>query len=103
MRKLSDLIGTTDPRLADSIKSIILDAHLNDVALRNLSASEVSQKLKSIRSQTAKLQESLSAIDVGAKSSALKASWLLKTELDAEQVDGSPNPIQKYVQLLKDL
>ena len=50
MRKLSDLIGTTDPRLADSIKSTILDAHLNDAALRNLSANGVCRRLKSIRS-----------------------------------------------------
>ena len=39
MRKLSDLIGTTDPRLADSIKSIILDAHLNEMTGLELQAS----------------------------------------------------------------
>jgi hypothetical protein len=99
MRKLSDLIGTTP----DSIKSAILDAHLNDAALRNLSASEVSQKLKSIRVQTAKLQESLSAIDVGAKGSGHLAGLRLEFELDAQQVDGSLNLIPEYVQLLKDL
>jgi hypothetical protein len=103
MRDLSDLIGTADPTFSDAIKSIILDAHLNDYALRKVLASDVAQMLKSLRSRTTKLQESLSAIDVGARGSAHHAGLLLEFELGPNCKNGSLNLIRKYVQLLGDL
>ena len=80
MRDLSDLIGSTDPTFSGAIKSIILDAHLNDAAFRDLLASDVALMLKTLKSRTARLQESLSAIDVGARGSAHRAGLLLEFE-----------------------
>ena len=52
MRELSRLIGSTDPTFSGAVKSIILDAHLNDASFRDLSASDVALMLKTLKSRT---------------------------------------------------
>src|SRR6516162_4614633 len=63
------------------IRSIILDAHLLDRSLRNVSASEVRKTLRSISRRASFLRERLEAIDVGNAGSAERAGYLLETQL----------------------
>jgi hypothetical protein len=77
MRHLSNLIGATDPTFSNSIKSIILDAHLNDAAQRKASDVEIAALLKKVKSQAVALQELLSRLDIGAKGSAYQPAFAL--------------------------
>jgi hypothetical protein len=76
-------LAKVDDRTAfeSHIRSIILDAHLLDRSLRNVSASEVRKTLRSISKRASFLRERLEAIDVGNASSAERAGYLLETQL----------------------
>jgi hypothetical protein len=96
MRHLSNLIGATDPTFSNSIKSIILDAHLNDAAQRKASDVEIAALLKKVKSQAVALQELLSRLDIGAEGSAYQAGLRLEIELVTQRANGSLDFIPEY-------
>jgi hypothetical protein len=62
------------------IHNLILDSHLNDQRLRNLSTIETRKMLESISKKASDLRRSLKGIDVGSGRSE-KAGYLLEIEL----------------------
>jgi hypothetical protein len=103
MRHLSNLIGATDPTFSNSIKSIILDAHLNDAAQRKASDVEIAALLKKVKSQAVALQELLSRLDIGAEGSAYQAGLRLEFALDTQRANGSLDLIPEYIRILENL
>jgi hypothetical protein len=81
IERISALVKVDDPSaFGQHIRSIILDAHLNDARLRNLSVPRVRKILNAIATQADRLQAVLTAIDVGGRGSAYRAGQLLELE-----------------------
>jgi hypothetical protein len=62
------------------IRNLILDSHLSDRRMRNLSTIEVRKRLQSISKKASDLKQSLTAVDVG-RGSSEPAGYLLETKL----------------------
>jgi hypothetical protein len=79
---LADLAEVDDKPLFEShIRSIILDAHLLNRSLQNLSAPIILKTLKSISKKALELRKSLTAVNVGSLGSAERAGYLLEHKL----------------------
>ena len=68
---------------ADHIPSIVLDAHLWNASLRNLSTHKVLKTLTDIDRKASQLRKSLTAVDVGSLGSAERAGILLEMNLSS--------------------
>jgi hypothetical protein len=88
-QKLSKLAGVDDRSIFSShLRSIILDAHLNDAALRGLSMRKIEDALKKVMASCRELRHALSAIDVGTGGSAERAGFLFEMELCRDSFKG---------------
>jgi hypothetical protein len=84
MQNLSGLAGVAaDPGFVSHIRSIILDAHLDDAALRNVLTADVKRALKKVANKSQQLRATLQALDVNAKGSAYITGKFLEYALDA--------------------
>jgi hypothetical protein len=100
-QKLVELASVDDtPVFRSHLQSIILDAHLNDVALKGLSEPEVRRALNKVATACKNLRGALSALDVGAGGSAERAGFLLETELGSEASSEHPALIPDCLELL---
>jgi hypothetical protein len=82
LAKVDDLSG-----FGGHIRSIILDAHLNDASLRKLSTPILRKTLSSLASQADRLGKTLRAIDVESRGSAYRAGQLFELELAKLQIN----------------
>jgi hypothetical protein len=85
------------------IRSIILDAHLNNAAFKNLSTSGVRNTLNSVVRRARHLESSLRAMDVGRKGSAAHAGLLLELELSKVQPNDGKMLLPEYMGFLRAL
>ena len=82
MKRLAILAKVVDRSSFDQhVRGIILDAHLFDASLRNISSPTIRKKLESINKYALQLGTMLNAVDVGAKGSAERAGYLLEINL----------------------
>jgi hypothetical protein len=84
MRCIAQLAEARDPSaFADSIRSIILDAHLNDQVFRTLSIPKVRKEINAVAKQAEALRKLLVKLDVGgeSKGSSMRAGLLIEAEL----------------------
>jgi hypothetical protein len=82
--QLAKLMKVSDAsRLSGTIRSVILDAHLNHKAFQGLSKPEVRKACKNVTREAAQLKETLSELDVGrgARGSLDEAGFLIEWEL----------------------
>jgi len=82
------------------LQSIILDAHLNDVALKGLSEPKVRRALNKVATACENLRGALSAIDIGTGGSAERAGFLLEMELGSDGSSGHPALIPDCLEFL---
>jgi hypothetical protein len=100
-RTLSRLAGVDGPAIfRRHLQSIILDAHLNDVALKGLSEPEVRRALNKVATACKNLRGALSAIDIGTGGSAERAGFLLEMELGSDGFCEHPELIPDCLELL---
>jgi hypothetical protein len=100
-RALSRLAGVDGPaRFRRDLQSIILDAHLNDVALKGLSEPEVRRALNKVATACENLYGALSAIDIGTGGSAERAGFLFEMELGSDGSSGHPALIPECLEFL---
>jgi hypothetical protein len=101
-QKLCDLARVDDgPAIfISNLRSIILDAHLDDLALRGLSVPEVRIALKKVTVACESLRGALSAIDVGTGGSAERAGILLEIELASDDSSGQTALIPECLEFL---
>jgi hypothetical protein len=100
-QKLAELASIDDtPVFSSHLQTIILDAHLNDVALKGLSGPEVRRALNKVATACENLRGALSALDVGAGGSAERAGFLLETELGSDASSEHPALIPDCLELL---
>ena len=102
MHELARLAKVDEPSIfGQHIRSIILDAHLNDASLRTLSAPEVRKILKNVMLKAQCLASALRNIDVGTKGSAYNAGMLLEYQI--RHFRNEAVLIPDYVELLTGL
>lgn len=104
MGELSRLARVDDVTgFGQHIRSILLDAHLNDRSLRNRSAPQVRKRLDKLAKQAHQLAIMLKAIDVGAKSSAEHAGRLLEIQFASARLERGIVFIPEYVRVVETL
>jgi hypothetical protein len=82
LRLLSELAKVDDQRrFGGHIRSIVLDAHLNNASFRNVSLPEVKSLLDNVAGQAEQLADNLRELDVDGRGSAHQAGFLLELEL----------------------
>jgi hypothetical protein len=81
-QKLAELAAVDDtPVFGSHVRSIILDAHLNDAILRGLSVPKVRRALDTVVESCCELRGAVAAIDVGNGGSAERVVSLFEMEL----------------------
>jgi hypothetical protein len=85
------------------IRSIILDAHLDDLSFRELSTPKIRNHLESLSDQARKLASSLEAVDLGSTGSAERAGLLLEIELSKREVNGRTILLPECISVLEAL
>ena len=100
-QKLAELASVDDrPVFSSHLQSIILGAHLNDVALKGLSEPKVRRALNKVATACKNLCGALSALDVGSGGSAERAGFLFEMELGSDGSSGHPALIPDCLEFL---
>jgi hypothetical protein len=82
LRQLAELAKVDDQRsFGGHIRSIVLDAHLNNASFRNVSWPEVASILDKVAGQAEQFAANLRKLDVDGRGSAHQAGFLLELEL----------------------
>jgi hypothetical protein len=106
-RQIAELAGIDySSWFCHHIHSIILDAHLNHASFLTLSIPEVRTTIEGVATQTNRLGEILSKLDVGRGSRGSKeyAGWLIERELVLQQLEvGGMVLLPQYIELLHGL
>jgi hypothetical protein len=100
MERLANLAEVNDPLAFAQHISIVLDAHLNDAALRKLSIPKVREALNKVTKRAKALAEALHCMDVHAKGSANRAGVLLEYQMGDSPLEDRLVLIPDCVQLL---
>jgi hypothetical protein len=100
-QKLASLAQVDDPdSFSQHIHHIILDAHLNDASLRDLSVPQVKIALQKVSASARQLRMVLQGVDVGTKASVECAGMLLEYEIGVLQLSEKLVLIPEWVRLL---
>jgi hypothetical protein len=106
MQRLARLANIDDSNVDDfsifagHIRSLILDAHLNDLLFREFSATQIRTTLDDISKKARQLGTVLKAIDVGSGGSAEHAGQLLEWELSKFGFNKRPMFLPEYIAVL---
>ena len=101
LRKIAKLAKVDEPSaFGQHILSIMLDAHLNNTSLRNLSIPKVRKTLQSVKKKAQQLGNTLRHIDVGANGSANYVGMLLEYQIAYFRFRNKAVLIPDYVKLL---
>jgi hypothetical protein len=105
MQKLATLASIDDSNVdefsvfAEHIRSLILDAHLNDSLFREFSTTQIRTTLDDISKKAQQLGADLKAMDVGGGGSAEHAGQLLEWEL-SKLFNKRPMFLREYIAVL---
>jgi len=104
LKELARLAKVDDASFfSEHIRSLILDAFLNDSSFRELSTPRTRTFLKNIARQAQQLGNSLRAIDVGSSGSAERSGFLLELELSNIQFNDCSICLPDYIAVLGSL
>jgi hypothetical protein len=100
-QKLSDLACVDNtPVFSSHLRSVILDAHLNDAILRGLSIPKVRGALDTVVESCRELRGAVAAIDVGSGGSAERSVALFEMELGSGSSKGQQMLIPDCLEFL---